>query len=269
MGRTLAMLPKTHILRCSRHLQVLCTLYPPPPDPLGAAPTPTDTPGVRKGKEKATGSPEEEEAPICLEEGDPEVWGSHKHQLELKFPNGSTHPVELSGLSTVAMLRERVSGLLELPCESVRLSHAKKPLTSLDKSIMDVVAARALICIEFIVDGNPVNEPWRQPSMKRKADDARRVSLNIHKMPPVHRARKRREMDATPKEPKLHSKKALQTRKEFPQWARAVDTFLELAGMPPPGSIAFSTRTVGPISLAIEPRAAGELVLHSNLEKGI
>lgn len=39
MGRTAAMLAKTHILRCSRHLQVLCTIYPTPPDPVGAART--------------------------------------------------------------------------------------------------------------------------------------------------------------------------------------------------------------------------------------
>ena len=39
MGRTVAMLAKTHILRCSRHLQVLCTIYPTPFDPVGAART--------------------------------------------------------------------------------------------------------------------------------------------------------------------------------------------------------------------------------------
>ena len=39
VGRTVAMLSKTHILRCSRHLQVLCTIYPTPPDPVAAART--------------------------------------------------------------------------------------------------------------------------------------------------------------------------------------------------------------------------------------
>ena len=90
---------------------------------------------------------------------------------------------------------------------------------------------------EAIVDGHPVREPWRRSSKKRTADDddAWRVSLNIHKMEPVHRANKRRrETDATPKEPKLHGKKTVKTRARFPQWAKAVDTFLELAGMPPP-----------------------------------
>ena len=80
-------------------------------------------------------------------------------------------------------------------------------------------------------------EPWRRSSKKGTADDddAGRVSLNTHKMEPVHRSKKRRrETAATPQEPKLHGKNALETRAEFPQWAKAVDTFLELAGMPPP-----------------------------------
>ena len=90
---------------------------------------------------------------------------------------------------------------------------------------------------EAIVDGLPVLEPWRRSSKKGTADDddAGRVSLNTHKMEPVHRSKKRRrETAATPQEPQLHGKNALETRAEFPQWAKAVDTFLELAGMPPP-----------------------------------
>ena len=40
VGRTLAMLPKTNILRCSRHLQVLCTLYPTRPSRRSTHPPP-------------------------------------------------------------------------------------------------------------------------------------------------------------------------------------------------------------------------------------